>query len=213
MSYAQLNGFLFTVACSPELIKPSEWLPVIFHDEDANYASLKEAETIMQALMFLYNDLNLQVTSNNPVFPAQCLPRQPAIENLADDAPLAQWARGFFLGHNWLADLWDRYTPEELDQELGSSMMVLSFFADKELANAYRKENTRKVAPSVEEMSVTVYEMLDHAMASYASIGWAIYQALSEANHAPHVRETPKTGRNDPCPCGSGKKYKKCCLH
>jgi SEC-C motif/Protein of unknown function (DUF1186) len=27
-----------------------------------------------------------------------------------------------------------------------------------------------------------------------------------------YVRETPKVGRNDPCPCGSGKKYKKCCL-
>jgi len=26
------------------------------------------------------------------------------------------------------------------------------------------------------------------------------------------VREGPKIGRNDPCPCGSGKKYKKCCL-
>lgn len=25
-------------------------------------------------------------------------------------------------------------------------------------------------------------------------------------------RVAPKTGRNDPCPCGSGKKYKKCCL-
>ncbi|MFK0571949.1 SEC-C metal-binding domain-containing protein [Endozoicomonas sp.] len=25
------------------------------------------------------------------------------------------------------------------------------------------------------------------------------------------IRETPKTGRNDPCPCGSGKKFKKCC--
>jgi len=25
------------------------------------------------------------------------------------------------------------------------------------------------------------------------------------------VRSSPKTGRNDPCPCGSGKKYKKCC--
>ena len=25
------------------------------------------------------------------------------------------------------------------------------------------------------------------------------------------VREEPKVGRNDPCPCGSGKKYKKCC--
>ena len=28
----------------------------------------------------------------------------------------------------------------------------------------------------------------------------------------PIVRSAPKIGRNDPCPCGSGKKYKKCCL-
>lgn len=27
-----------------------------------------------------------------------------------------------------------------------------------------------------------------------------------------YVRDHPKPGRNDPCPCGSGKKYKKCCL-
>ena len=27
----------------------------------------------------------------------------------------------------------------------------------------------------------------------------------------PYRREEPKIGRNDPCPCGSGKKYKKCC--
>jgi len=29
--------------------------------------------------------------------------------------------------------------------------------------------------------------------------------------HTPYRREDPKVGRNDPCPCGSGKKYKKCC--
>jgi hypothetical protein len=28
----------------------------------------------------------------------------------------------------------------------------------------------------------------------------------------PYVRTNPKIGRNDPCPCGSGKKYKKCCM-
>ena len=27
----------------------------------------------------------------------------------------------------------------------------------------------------------------------------------------PFVRATPKIGRNEPCPCGSGRKYKKCC--
>ncbi len=30
--------------------------------------------------------------------------------------------------------------------------------------------------------------------------------------HETYQRDTPKIGRNDPCPCGSGKKYKKCCL-
>lgn len=29
--------------------------------------------------------------------------------------------------------------------------------------------------------------------------------------HKPIVRDTPRVGRNDPCVCGSGKKYKKCC--
>jgi preprotein translocase subunit SecA len=27
---------------------------------------------------------------------------------------------------------------------------------------------------------------------------------------APYVRDAPKVGRNDPCPCGSGKKFKQC---
>jgi preprotein translocase subunit SecA len=34
---------------------------------------------------------------------------------------------------------------------------------------------------------------------------------LPEQKVATYKRETPKVGRNDPCPCGSGKKYKKCC--
>jgi hypothetical protein len=32
-------------------------------------------------------------------------------------------------------------------------------------------------------------------------------------SHAPIRNASPKIGRNDPCPCGSGQKYKKCCLH
>ena len=32
-----------------------------------------------------------------------------------------------------------------------------------------------------------------------------------DGNHTPYKRVTPKVGRNDLCPCGSGKKYKNCC--
>jgi curved DNA-binding protein CbpA len=34
---------------------------------------------------------------------------------------------------------------------------------------------------------------------------------LYDDDEKPYKRESPKIGRNDPCPCGSGKKYKKCC--
>ncbi|WP_461537801.1 preprotein translocase subunit SecA [Spongorhabdus nitratireducens] len=36
-------------------------------------------------------------------------------------------------------------------------------------------------------------------------------EATAEEQHQPFVREGHKVGRNEPCPCGSGKKYKQCC--
>jgi len=36
-------------------------------------------------------------------------------------------------------------------------------------------------------------------------------QYQRDTKSTPYQREAPKVGRNDPCPCGSGKKYKKCC--
>ena len=40
---------------------------------------------------------------------------------------------------------------------------------------------------------------------------WDAFQDEKPTVSQPYVRMTPKIGRNDPCPCGSGKKYKKCC--
>jgi len=39
----------------------------------------------------------------------------------------------------------------------------------------------------------------------------AIRYIRSQAHDLPEPPKAPKVGRNDPCPCGSGKKYKKCC--
>jgi curved DNA-binding protein CbpA len=36
-------------------------------------------------------------------------------------------------------------------------------------------------------------------------------ESYDDDDETPYKRESPKIGRNDPCPCGSGKKYKKCC--
>jgi SWIM/SEC-C metal-binding protein len=35
---------------------------------------------------------------------------------------------------------------------------------------------------------------------------------MKQIDNLPIVKDGPMIGRNDPCPCGSGKKFKKCCL-
>jgi len=40
----------------------------------------------------------------------------------------------------------------------------------------------------------------------------SVFKRLEKTTHV--VRKSPdKPGRNDPCPCGSGKKYKNCCMN
>lgn len=55
-------------------------------------------------------------------------------------------------------------------------------------------------------------EHAHHELSDFRKIGGRWFFLDGEAVAEPPVRRTsPKVGRNDPCPCGSGKKYKKCC--
>ena len=49
-------------------------------------------------------------------------------------------------------------------------------------------------------------------LGAYAAALRSSYQDASTGKPKPVVRAGSKLGRNDPCPCGSGKKYKKCCM-
>lgn len=53
-------------------------------------------------------------------------------------------------------------------------------------------------------------EHREHATFRKIDGEWRFIDGVIE-NNEPYRREEPKIGRNDPCPCGSGKKYKKCC--
>ena len=51
-----------------------------------------------------------------------------------------------------------------------------------------------------------------HELSTFAREGGKWYFVSGkEVKPKPVVRTEPKVGRNDPCPCGSGKKHKKCC--
>lgn len=208
--YPQLAGFLFSLANGPALIPPSEWMPLVFNDQSAGYKTQREAEGVMQAMMALYNDCARERTEESPSLPSGCEFRPVPLDNLADDAVLSQWAQGFSMGHDYLEDIWNEYTPDELDEELGSVLMVLTFFASPKLAKAYHKEG--KGNRSLDQLADTIVTLFSDAMREYAHLGRSIYQARREAgdlDQEPLAR--PKVGGDDPCQCGSGKKFKKCC--
>jgi len=210
LNYPQLAGFVFAMANGPELIPPSEWIPMVFNDQEAGYETRDEAEQALHAMMALYNHCGQERTGGSVCLPPGCEIRPVPLDNLDAAASLSQWAQGFSMGHDYLVEIWNDYTPEELDEELGAILMALTCFASPKLARAYHKEGKGKT--SFEQFTETVVSIFSAAMREYAHLGRSIFQARREAGDLdPTISARPKTGRNDPCLCGSGKKFKKCC--
>lgn len=47
MGYCELAGFLFALACSPEPVMPSEWIPRVLGEGNGAFGSLEEAQRVM----------------------------------------------------------------------------------------------------------------------------------------------------------------------
>jgi uncharacterized protein YecA (UPF0149 family) len=91
--------------------------------------------------------------------------------------------------------------------------MVLTCFASRELAQRYVGE-ADEAELTFEKFAALMPDLVPNAMREYAHIGRTAYDALNSAEKeqaaSPHADTEPKPGRNEPCPCGSGKKYKRC---
>lgn len=161
-------------------------------------------------MMALYNDCIRERIDGGISLPPGCEMRPWGMDNLSADAQLSQWAQGFGIGYDYLAEVWNEYTPDELDEELGALLVALTFFTSPKLAEAYHQETSGK--SSLEEFAQSVMEIFPEAMREYAHLGRSIYQARLEVGDLDLEPSVPtKIGRNEPCPCGSGKKFKKCC--
>jgi hypothetical protein len=56
------------------------------------------------------------------------------------------------------------------------------------------------------------FEGFDSLMGEGGLLANILYDENTILENSVPVSSLPSVGRNDPCPCGSGKKYKKCCL-
>ena len=78
---------------------------------------------------------------------------------------------------------------------------------DKVTESVFRMEESEAFAESVWAISATIHEAAPRAS---AQIDQAITNQASDKKPEPIRNRGEKVGRNDPCPCGSGKKYKNC---
>lgn len=213
MTYPELAGFLFAVCCAPELIMPSEWLPMVFNDGEPEYATESEANAIVESMMALYSHINDGVVAGRPDLPTGCEPCAEPVANLEEAAPLRQWASGFAEGYHYLLELWDPFVKEgsELDKELGALTMMLMFFSSREFAEALVKESVRPDS-SIESFAGSILLALPEAMRAYARVGRALQGAQAEGEMFTDADpQAIRVGRDAPCPCGSGRKFRHCC--
>ncbi|MGH7041223.1 MAG: UPF0149 family protein [Acetobacteraceae bacterium] len=125
-------------------------------------------------------------------------PLEPFLEIEDDDAPGRLWASGFLLGMERREAKWERLIRRPVVTELVEPLIRLTSEAGAENDIDFGTE-------------------MDTDVLTFAARE-AIVQGLPATIRALHraVRQTPlrpetRVGRNEPCPCGSGRKYKKCC--
>jgi len=110
----------------------------------------------------------------------------------------AGWCGGFLDGVDVCETDWFAAAdPEELDELLFPIELLAGALPERERA-AYKPNEWRRLVRDAEDtLADSVVRLADY---------WAIVRAPP----ATIRRDQPKVGRNDPCPCGSGRKFKQC---
>ena len=186
LSFQELQGFLFAVACSPELIPPSDWLPVISNEEDLGFKDEAEAQRTLKQIIGVNNSINAAVLERSKEMPQGCKFQADIDDNFEESTAISQWCRGFIVGHDWLAEVWDDYLPDEMDGDFASTAIVLSFFASKRLAETYHLDSTttprrRKPRVPFNEFAETIRKLFPDALSAYAHIGRTISEVLIDS--------------------------------
>ena len=212
LDFDRLAGFFFGLLACPELVMPSEWTEVI--QGDVVFEDEGEAQRVMEARMQLYNWAAECWNDDLPALPPGCAPADDPMVDVDEDTGFSRWCRGAIIAHGWLSDAWQGAVPEGSDEDriIGMTALALSFFIGRDYAEQ-AAETMGLGADQLPSIAETFrFGVLD-SVEEYIAIGKRFRR--QDRQPAGPTRSTPaistKVGRNEPCPCGSGKKYKKCC--
>jgi|GEM_PF-1830189 len=213
LTFYMIHGFLCAISCSPVLLQPKEWLPVLLNDDEKLMDLLLEEQDDIQAIIDLYNFLNTQARDRVLALPSAMVIEDNPLENFLQTSDLGQWAVGFVEGADWLQLVWDEKVPEPLEEDFIFKTVILSFFSNEQQSRNFFDASEESEEKTFSCFCSEFLRLMPEALKSYANIGLTLFDLSVNNEPFEAIIAEAKPGRNDLCSCGSGKKYKKCCLH
>lgn len=218
-----IDGYLTALLAGPRAVGMEEWLPVMFGDTfERTFGDPEDAAQARAALHARWRVLADQLDAEALLDEPDALRLSPLMtdfgeamqarlkEDGATDEELAtlpltgeEWAHGFMAAVHAFPQDWpepDVDTPDGMARDdLTMRVIALTITDDDELAEY--------LAEAYPDDTLDRDDLIDEACLAVQDL------RIFWVDHAPkpptrRVDATP--GRNDPCPCGSGRKYKKC---
>lgn len=201
MMLDRLDGYLTAIVTAPVMLAARVWLPHVWgpsEKDEPTFDSSAQLERITGLIMRQFNSIALRLQENpdacEPVFDSAVYPDSP--REYVDGE---MWAYGYMTGVDLQRQDWRRFFDNTNNTELLRPIYLLGtedVTADEEAlieTPEQREELSKQIPVSVAGL-------------------YRFWQPYRSAVAEPTMqRENPKIGRNEKCPCGSGRKYKKCC--
>ncbi|WP_156895891.1 UPF0149 family protein [Massilia putida] len=199
MTIDMMDGFLHAIAIGPTSLHPKQWLPKIWGTEEMMppMESIDQLNHVMGLVMRHFNGI-IAGLQNDPCEINLVLATRAYRGKDYEEAE--GWAYGFVEG---MRLSWNAWQPMLETPEGQAWFRPIGLLGEDDFG------------PDQDELTKTPARRAKLASQIPEAV-LAMHAFWLPLRHAAYQREVAKAmqskvGRNDPCPCGSGKKFKKCC--
>lgn len=198
MDIEEMDGFFAALHCGPDLVMPGEYVPEIVGQEYA-FPDKKTAQLFLDLVVYHWNAVGDALRENEFFEPI-------LLEDEEGKAYGNNWAIGFMRGVNMRRPSWQAIFDN--DSEFALMVPILALVHENDPDPEMRTYDE----PPSEELRANLLAGLSVSVRQiYSYFGDHRRRAAIERRESASFHRVRRIGRNDPCYCGSGKKYKKCC--
>ena len=206
LSLEGVDGLFCALIAGPTTIGPSVYLPVILGGDPEYteaFADLKDASDTLSLLMRYWNMIVADFSEDAVHLPYIDV---PGTDNILG----RDWARGFMRGTRLAPTGWNRLFSDD-EEGLPVTIPLAAGEIDPDWPNEpLTEEKSNELLQSMFAGASRAYRYFEKDRRELTESAGAD-SSIEEEYLESYVRPERKTGRNEPCPCGSGKKFKKCC--